>query len=187
MNVKILMRSNALLYQLYREQNNFEKALEHHEQTSLFKDSLFNTDLRNKLAEQAFNFKIEQNQKELELTRNKMALSEKDKQLKRQTIISLVVLLFLLAITGTAIYLNLRLKHKKTMQSNQLFKKELEFLRYTINNQLEEESKSKSGFVINGAINSWIQNPLSKRELDVLSELAKGQSNKQIGEGPFYF
>ncbi len=184
-NVRIQERSNHLLYQLYRYQNNYEKALEHHEQTSLFKDSLFNTNLRNKLAEQAFNFNVEQHQKELELAQNKMALTEKDQQLKQQTIITLVVLLFLIAISGTAIYTNLRLKHKKTIQNNQLFKKELEFLRYTINNQLEEKSKSKTGFVVNGAINSWIQNPLSKRELDVLSELAKGQSNKQIGEALF--
>jgi ATP/maltotriose-dependent transcriptional regulator MalT len=138
-----------------------------------------------KLLKQEFNLEMMKNQKELELNRKQIIIKDNKEQLKFRMIIGLIVLTTLIIIIGFISFRILIQKYNETKDTHKMSKKKLELLQFNINSQLKKEEESKMGFVLNGKLNSWLEIPLSIRELDVLGELTKGLSNKHIGEALF--
>lgn len=110
--VEKLMSSNALLYNIYKNQGNYKRALEHRNSYFQYRDSVFNVDNAKKLISVEYENKIALNRKELEI-KDKLAKEEKEKQkiIVKAFVLDTILLLGVIAL----IYFGYRNKKKAAL------------------------------------------------------------------------
>ncbi|MBI2279737.1 MAG: tetratricopeptide repeat protein [Bacteroidetes bacterium] len=135
-----------------------------------------------KIAELEKKYQLEKKEQEIALQKKNIEVLEKDKKLKNYTLFGLIGFIILLIISSYLWFRNY--KFKKNIQENEIrhqldvYIKKIELLNY-------KKEQTSVMDTIKENLNANLNNPLSERELEVLEELSKGKTNKEIGETLF--
>ena len=78
-----------------------------------------------------------------------------------------------------------RTKELEAQHQLELYMKEIDVLQSNINRLISETPVQVNEAIINENINQFLSTPLSERELEVLKELAKRKTNKEIADSLF--
>jgi len=176
-----LQSSSMLLHHVYKSSKEYKKALQYYEVYVRIKDSLNSREAEKTLIEKEAEFKISLKEKENKLSKKRIMLLERDKQIKNYSLLGLVLIL-ILGISGFVNYY--QKKRNKELETNRQIivnLKEIEKLKLS----LQKETSKNSLETINNNLNDFLDIPLSEREVEVLTELSKGLSNKLISEKLF--
>lgn len=143
----IKQRNFAGLYRLYETKGNPGKALEYFKEYSATRDSIFNNDLNNQLADLKVKYESEKSKRELEMLRQQNQIQELEllnSQNQRIHYIAGIIALFFVSII-TGLYLQYR--NKKRL-SNQLqnYTRELELRVNERTRELKEANDTKDRF-----------------------------------------
>lgn len=179
------------------EQTNPQKALFYLNQYISLKDSVQDALVSNKINQLAVMYETEQKETEIELLKQDKALSKqesrtKDLIIRRNRIYTYALVAGIVVVLLLSYVLILYLRSKRRAAEERADKlheqhqREIDTLRNTIERQLEAPEQQIVGIKINQSeLNTYLLNPLSDRELDVLSLIADGMTNKEIGEQLF--
>lgn len=193
----LIVQQNAyqLLYFANKGKDNFKKAFEFYNLFTEIKDSLFNLETAAKTNELHISYETQKKQDSIQLLNIENELLAKNSILDKQEIKNRKRLayflsggLILVILTSFLFILNVRMK-KKVIETeaelrNENFQKEIELLRTRLENTLEERPRSNLA-VDQKKINESLVNPLTEREIEVLTKVADGKSNKEIAEELF--
>lgn len=181
---KVEQQSNQLLSLIYEQQGDYERALTHHRAYLAIRDSVDADKTAKLLIEKEAGYQLQRKEQELVLHEQSIALLEKDKTIKRQLLVGLVAMLVLIVVGGGLGFYQYR--KRKTAQSAIVrmelaqYVEKLDKLQSEVHVQLVERPSTPSGLHTTEDINQYLETALSKRELDVLSELIKGKTNNEI-------
>ncbi|MBL4709907.1 MAG: tetratricopeptide repeat protein [Flavobacteriales bacterium] len=150
------------------------------------KDSLLESKIEKIIVEKDKIHALEQSNQKAILQEEKINGLEQEKRAD-QTVILALLLVFLSVLT--IIYLGAKsLKQRRekeeiaTKFKMELNQKEMDLLQIQVNSLLSESKNLMNQAVNLESLNTYLETPLTKRELDVLTQLAKGKSNIEIGE-----
>lgn len=166
-----------LLSKIYKHKKIYKEGWEMFELHITMWDSIFNLKTEKAIIKQESKYQLEKREHKIELQKKNIEVLEKDKKIKNYTLYGLIGFIFLLII---AVYLWFRnYKFKKNIEESEirhqldLYIKEVKLLK----NNKEQTNVMDT---IKGDLNTSLKNPLSERELEVLEELSKGKTNKDI-------
>lgn len=189
MDFKPLLSHNFfLINKAYSDQGNYKKANEYALLLYDMNDSLLNESKVQQIAELEIKYETEKKEQKIELQKKNIELLEKDKKIKNYTLYGLITFLVLLVTVSLLWFKNYKQQKRtaalKAQHQIEVYMKEIDVLRANINTKIVDDNKSDV-IEIQKNINSFLSNPLSERELEVLEELSKGKTNKEIGETLF--
>ena len=183
----VKQESSKLLYQIFKKENNNQKALSYYEIYTQLKDSLNSRQNKDALVKSKFEFEYNKKQLVDSLERDKILISNqmlsneiklKESKLFTQTLwlvfsillsILLIAILFLIRKNNLVKMDKLRSEIKLRLAETNQLKNELAVSKHSNTNQVNEVLKEK----------------LSERENEILELLIEGLSNKEIGEKLF--
>ena len=114
----------------------------------------------------------------------KSVLDKQEIQERKWIGLFLIICLILAIIVSILVIGNIRIKKKSIETESKLRGQEIDLLQTRLANILEDQSNAN--FEINQVLlNDYLKNPLSERELDVLSKVADGKTNKEIADELF--
>lgn len=182
-NFKPLLHHNYwLLHDAYFRFGDYKKAYEILSIYSNLDNELLDKTKVEKIAELEKKYQLEKKEQEIALQKKNIEVLEKDKKLKNYTLFGLIGFIILLIISSYLWFRNY--KFKKNIQENEIrhqldvYIKKIELLNY-------KKEQTSVMDTIKENLNANLNNPLSERELEVLEELSKGKTNKEIGETLF--
>ncbi len=183
----VKQESSKLLYQIFKKENNNQKALNYYEIYTQLKDSLNSRQNKDALVKSKFEFEYNKKQLVDSLEKDKILISNqmlsneiklKESKLFTQTLwlvfsillsILLIAILFLIRKNNLVKMDKLRSEIKLRLAETNQLKNELAVSKHSNTNQVNEVLKEK----------------LSERENEILELLIEGLSNKEIGEKLF--
>ncbi len=183
----VKQESSKLLYQIFKKENNNQKALSYYEIYTQLKDSLNSRQNKDALVKSKFEFEYNKKQLVDSLEKDKILISNqmlsneiklKESKLFTQTLwlvfsillsILLIAILFLIRKNNLVKMDKLRSEIKLRLAETNQLKNELAVSKHSNTNQVNEVLKEK----------------LSERENEILELLIEGLSNKEIGEKLF--
>jgi len=171
----------------YEKMGRTEEALTLHHTYNNIKDSLYNIEVALQVAETEAKFRLEEKEKEIQRTKDQLSGSEESNQVLEQSnmvkwyfIGALIVVLLIVVF----VYSKKRKQAKQaSLQKDEILKnyESLEVAYNQIHLRLKEfQSQPKTS----KPLPDWV-NELSKRELEVLSCLAVGMTDKEISDKLF--
>ena len=186
---KNIQGTAGLLAIVKEKQGDYKSALQYFKLSTLMKDSIENSKVEKLLIEKEAQYKIEKKEQKILLNEKKIKLLKKDRQIKSYTLYSTIVgfiLILFIIVLGFFNYNQRKIAMEQEIRNQlALYLKEIDVLKANINTHLIEGSNSVGTMFENDELNAYFDAKLSKRELEVLSELSKGKSNKEISETLF--
>lgn len=187
-----LRKAEQLLSEVYAKRKNWKASFFHYKQYKSLDDSILNIDHQRAAIQRDARHKIRRNKDSsdyaLLVKETRIKHLNQQKEIKNRTIYSILTGSLLLLIILSFWFRNY-MKHKQFKEAEltqeiTLKMKEIDLLQSTLRVRSEERTALKTD-ILDGSINLYLSNPLSKRELEVLEELTKGSDNKQIAENLF--
>jgi tetratricopeptide (TPR) repeat protein len=175
--------------QIYGLMGDYEKAYDHHRDYVRIKDSLFNIEKSTQIEELERKYNTDQKEKELEIEKAENA--RKDAELKEHDLRTkaIIVIFLLLGLVAALLFVFYRVRRraelKRSIQETNLLLKEMEFLRATLNMDLNQPAERQKVSINKDDINRNLLTPLTEREMEVLDLICDGKTNKAIGEDLF--
>lgn len=187
-----LRKAEYLISEVYAQRKNWEASLFHYKEYKKLDDSILNIDNQRATIKQDALYKIRRNKDSsdyaLLLKETRIKHLNQQKEIKNRTIYGILIGTLLLLTTLSLWFRNYmrnkQFKEAELTQEITLKMKEIDLLQSTLKVQSEERTALKTE-ILDGSINSYLSNPLSKRELEVLEELTKGSNNKLIADNLF--
>ncbi len=177
----IVLRSAKLLSEIYEALGNLKPALSFLRISEGIKDSVEHAKNTRLLLEKEAEYEVKKKEYELLLSQQRVKLLEEEQKLESRTWAALVSGLLLLLICGSlgVAYRNQKRRTREQKMNAELLTRvqEIEFLREQVNTKLVENSPSADE-----DLSHYLGVNLSRREIEVLHELCKGKSNKEISE-----
>jgi len=179
----------------YREMELFSQSLDYalrslvHRDYVRIKDSLFNIEKSTQIEELERKYNTDQKEKELEIEKAENA--RKDAELKEHDLRTkaIIVIFLLLGLVAALLFVFYRVRRraelKRSIQETNLLLKEMEFLRATLNMDLNQPAERQKVSINKDDINRNLLTPLTEREMEVLDLICDGKTNKAIGEDLF--
>lgn len=175
----LISHNYLLINKAYSENKNFQKANEYALMLNDINDSLLDESKLKIINELETKYQVEKKEQEIVLQERKIEILEKDKKIRNYTLYGLLIFVILLIISGLGWFRNYK---------NKKIAKEME-IRYQLDLYIKEiellKNTSKSEQPNTQELDSSLKDFLSEREFDVLTELSKGNTNKEIGETLF--
>ncbi|MEO1513425.1 MAG: tetratricopeptide repeat protein [Bacteroidota bacterium] len=184
---------------IHEKLNNWSTALTHYKTYVALDDSITNIKAQRMAINQEADYKMKRLQ---DSTRFAFVIKEKEilaqeaqienlyqrQKIKNGTIVGLLLISVLLL---SSIFLWIKsyqkeqqLKASALEQNINLQMKEIDHLQASLKSHLEERTVLTSN-ILDGSINQYLSDPLTKRELEVLEELTKGNNNNAIAKNLF--
>lgn len=187
-----LRKAQKLLSDTYEQQGNWKVSLFHYKQFTVLNDSILSIDNQRKAIKKDALHRIRRNKDSasysLLIKETRIKHLNQQKEIKNRTIYGILVgsilLLVSLSLWFRAYKKNKQFREAELQQQINIKMKEIDLLQSTLKIQSEERIALQTD-ILDGSINSYLSNPLSKRELEVLEELTKGKNNKMIAENLF--
>lgn len=187
-----LRKAQKLLSDVYEQRGNWKASLFHYKHFTILNDSVTSIDNQRKAIKQDALHRIRRNKDStsysLLIKETRIKNLSQQKEIKNRTIYGIIVggglLLIILLLWFRAYRKNKQFREVELQQQINIKMKEIDLLQSTLKIQSEERIALKTD-ILNGSINSYLSNPLSRRELEVLEELTKGKNNKMIAENLF--
>ncbi len=198
-DIYALREAELLLSDIYKKQNQWKKALFHYESYVKLNDSITNIDTQREVIEKEASYQIKHHKDSsalaLLIKENEIHQQEKDiQQLNhQQRMKNITIFVFIVGVLFVSIIISLwfriykrnkRLKEAQMQKEIVLKMAEIESLQSSLNNQSEQLTPINDR-LLDISINNYLENPLSKRELDVLEELIRGHDNLKIAKNLF--
>jgi len=168
------------LSRVYKELQDYEKALRYFTRSSTIKDSLSNLEANKVLLARDTKYQIAKKEQELELAKRTSALLKEEQRNQKFMILGLFMLLLICLLAFFMLYQRKRLLALDANNKVMLQLREIEGLKSRLRNS--EPEKSSESRPDASSINDLLKTRLSQRELEVLRELIKGKSNKELSE-----
>jgi tetratricopeptide (TPR) repeat protein/DNA-binding CsgD family transcriptional regulator len=192
-SLKNLESASNSLYRTYKQQKSFSKALLHHELYAAYHDSLYNIEKEKRLQELLSKYDTEKKEKEIqrqqfELEKSKILISKKEASIRFYIILTMLFTLALILVAFAYIQkrrINILLKGQNALieKQNAVLAKDKTILNKNLKDKTEVLEKiytEKKSTELPAELLS-----LSKREMEVLSFLALGWTDKEISEKLF--
>jgi len=179
-----LSKAHKVLYQLYDDRSDYKKALYHLKFVDSI-DRIINNEVNEKIiTEIEVKYQTEKKNKELVIKQKRIALLKKEKQAKEKVISRLSIGIFLFVVIIILFFKQYRQKKRSKAKEDQLqlnnYSNEIEILKLKIHVRLDQAELNNPFNFEHSKINSFLTNQLSEREFEVLVELKKGKTNKEI-------
>lgn len=167
------------VYELYENGGKYEEALRYLKMANTLKDSMQDLDGHKALAKREAEYQIAKKEQELVLEKRTTALLQEEQKVQRYMMLGL----FMLFTVGLLAFWNFyqRKKLLSLEANNKIMRqlREIDGLKSRLENVAVVHNEPING---SGHINEYLQTSLSQRELEVLEELMKGKSNKDISD-----
>jgi len=167
------------LHNIYEETSNYERALFYFKKSTGIQDSLDNIKSNEILIKKDAEYQILKKEQELALEKQTKALLELEKETQKYMIVGLSLMLLTGLLAFFVFYQRKRLTALHANNRIMVQLNEIEGLKLRLHNVLLEGKSHSNGVT---SINDYLDEALSHRELEVLEELMKGKSNKDISE-----
>lgn len=177
---KNIKEAAKLLSKVYKKEGHFKKGWEMYELYITMLDSIRNNEIKSDLLRQETKYQIEKKEQEIKLQQKNIEVLQKDKKIKNYTLYGFVVffITIMLLLYGwfRGYKLKQNIKENEIRYQLDLYLKQIEILK---------GSKQSDALKTISDLNAVLSNPLSEREQEVLEELSKGKTNKEIAETLF--
>ncbi len=185
----LLYENHKALAQAYQALNDFPQAYIHLEKSNVFRDSVYV--IEHQKAIQDVQGKYEAEKRKRKLAQKDLELTQVKSETRRKTIIILILIggVFLIGTAGLFLFGRYRQKQRRKLmiseQHLQEYRKEMEMLRLHVETQISASPKKINLKITQEEINQYLIDPLSEREIEVLTEIASGKTNKEVAETIF--
>jgi tetratricopeptide (TPR) repeat protein/DNA-binding CsgD family transcriptional regulator len=184
-----IQESAKLLSDLYRGKGDYENGWKMYELYVTMKDSTINAINQNEIIQIEARHELEKTEQDVKLKEKNIEVLEKDKKFTNYVLYSSIVfflLLFSFIFVWFRNYKQKREIEKKEMEyqlNNSL--KEIDVLRANINAQIADVTPKIIFEISSKNINSFLSSKLTEREIEIVVELTKAKTNKEIAETLF--
>lgn len=192
-NIKNVESSSLKLYQVYKKQNQLDKALFYHETFQNYHDSLFNVEKEKKLQELLTKYDTEKKEKEIqkqqfELEKQELQIKQKESTIRFYIILIVLVTIGLLLIAFAYFQkrrINILLKGQNALiaKQNNALHRDKKVLDEALKDKTEVLQKVYAEKKKTELPSELLQ--LSQREMEVLSYLALGWTDNQLADKLF--
>ncbi|MGD1845356.1 MAG: LuxR C-terminal-related transcriptional regulator, partial [Salibacteraceae bacterium] len=186
---KVLLPASNFYSEVLEQQGDYQKSLKYARIAAEEQIRFDRTSFERQLIQQETDFQIAQNEKEMRLQQQQVDLLQQEKRLQTIVIISLIAGLLLVLLSAWLGYRGLHqqrlAKEQKAEGHRQLLLKEMEVLRLQLDTHLIESAGPVPSKLDTEQLNEVLKVKLSVREQEVLEELCKGKSNREIAEALF--
>ncbi|MCJ8290847.1 MAG: tetratricopeptide repeat protein [Crocinitomicaceae bacterium] len=172
----------------HKAMGNFEQALQYYQDFVLLKDSLLNENSSKKILELSAKYDAVSKENKIDMLNAQSKLDQSKLAQRNALAAALGVGFLLVCVVSFFMIRNYRTRklaaEANTRRAIQKHLKEIDLLRANIQNQLDQTEKFKVG-ISKTELNTYLLNPLSDRELEVMFLLADGKSNQDIANELF--
>ena len=185
-SLRFKMMANEQLAELYRRHNMFEKAFRHLAVGNQSRDSIYNAESNEKIAELEVKYETEKKEKEILLLREQSKLQKEQARNNKLIFLSITVILFLILVLGIISYRSA--KHKQLAEKRGLQQKAE---KKVLNAIIETEYKERKRFaedlhdglgVILSTLRLYINELTDKERSDEEKQQLLEESNKMLDD-----
>lgn len=185
----LLYEIHGNLAQAYLGLKDPELAYAHLEQSNRFRDSIYVIEHRKAILEVREKYESEKKEKELALKNLELERSNSEARRKTIAILLLVGGILVTALLSLIAFRQLRERQRRKLafseQRLQTYREEIDKLRLSIQSHLDKSPKKIEFEISKDEINQYLIDPLSEREIEILTEIAGGKTNKEVAETTF--
>lgn len=167
------------LSEVYKGQEDYEKALFYFRRSTVIRDSLNDLEGHRALIKKEAEYQISKKEQELALERKSMALLKQEQKAQHYLIVGLSLLLVTALLGFFIFYQRKRLVALEAKNKIMRQLHEIDGLKSRLQDAILQGQQN--GYK-HAHINDYLDTALSQREMEVLDELVKGKSNKEISD-----
>ncbi len=188
--------THVLLYENYNSladaylaSGDIEQAYQHLEISNRYRDSVYVIEHQKAIQEVREKYESEKKEKELALKNLELVKSRSEARRKTIVILFLVGGILVASFLAFMAFRHYRKKQRRKLaiseQRLQKYREEMELLRLSIQSHIDKSPKKINVEITKNEINQYLIDPLSEREMEILSEIASGKTNKEVAETIF--
>ncbi len=185
----LLFENHKRLAEAYAAIGNPQQAYLHLEQSNAYRDSIYAIEHQQAIQEAREKYETERKEKELALKDLELAQSNLAARRKTTIILFLVGGIVIASLLAFIVFRHYRERQRKKLimseQRLQKYREELEVLRLGIQSHLNKAPAKIDVNITQADINQYLVDPLTEREVEILTEIASGKTNKAVAEAVF--